>query len=99
MIDRWENGVATSIKSIDLNAATYQDGTRLTYRLNDYITKVATYEGGKMGALEINGSDITGRVLSIAIPKGSMTAVQRAAIDAARTRARGLGVEVKVTEF
>jgi len=38
-IDRWENGVATSIKSIDLNAATYQDGTRLTYRLNDYIGK------------------------------------------------------------
>lgn len=99
VIDQWENGVATSIKSIDLNAATYQDGARLTYRLNDYIRKVASYEGGKMGTIEIGASDITGRALSIAIPKGSMTAVQRAAFDAARARAKAFGVNLTVTAF
>ncbi|HXX52479.1 MAG TPA: hypothetical protein VEI98_14505 [Xanthobacteraceae bacterium] len=35
-IDIFDNGVATSIKTIDLNAATYQDATRLTNRLNNY---------------------------------------------------------------
>lgn len=99
VIDRWENGVATSIKSIDLNAATYQDGARLTYRLNDYIQKLASYDGGIMGYTKIESTDIAGRELSIAIPKGSMTAVQREAIEAARVRARSFGVDLKITEF
>ncbi len=34
-IDNFTNGIATSIKSIDLNAATYQDAARLTARLNN----------------------------------------------------------------
>jgi len=38
-IDSFSNGIATSIKSIDLNAATYQDAARLTYRLNAYIDR------------------------------------------------------------
>ena len=98
-IDRWENGTATSIKSIDLTAATYQDAARLTYRLNDYVDKIALYEGGKMGTIEVESSAITDRVLSLAIPKASMTAAQRVAIEAARSRARALGVELRVTEF
>ena len=98
-IDRWESGTATSIKSIDLNAATYQDAARLTYRLNDYVDKIALYEGGKMGTIEIESSAITDRVLSLATPKGSMTATQRVAIEAARSRAQALGVELRVTEF
>jgi hypothetical protein len=99
VIDRWENGVATSIKSIDLNAATYQDGARLTYRLNDYIGKLANYVGSEMGDIKITSEAILGRELSIAIPKGSMTAVQRDAIEAARIRARSLGINLKITEF
>jgi contact-dependent growth inhibition (CDI) system restriction endonuclease-like protein len=98
-IDRWENGIATSIKSIDLSAATYQDAARLTHRLNDYIGKVASYIGGQMGYIKIESGEIVGRELSIAIPKGTMTAVQREAIEAARTRARSFGVELKITEF
>jgi hypothetical protein len=39
-IDSFSNGIATSIKSIDLNAATYRDAARLTYRLNTYIWTV-----------------------------------------------------------
>jgi hypothetical protein len=46
-------------KSIDLTAATHQDAARLTYRLNVYVDKIALYEGGKMGTLEIApGTDI-----------------------------------------
>ncbi len=46
-IDSFSNGIAISIKSIDLNAATYQDAGRLTYRLNDYIEKLALYEAAR----------------------------------------------------
>jgi hypothetical protein len=45
VIDRWENGIATSIKSIDLNAATYQDGARLTYRAQ-HSNSQREYDGG-----------------------------------------------------
>jgi hypothetical protein len=98
-IDRFVDGVATSIKSIDLNAATYQDAARLTYRLNDYIDRVATYNGGALGDTEVVSSAISGRTLSLAIPKGSMTAVQRATIEAARARAEAFDVDFIVTEF
>jgi hypothetical protein len=98
-IDRFVDGVATSIKSIDLNAATYQDAARLTYRLNDYIDRVATYDGGALGDTEVVSSAISGRALSLAIPKGSVTAVQRAAIEAVRARAKAFDVDFIITEF
>lgn len=91
-IDSFSSGIATSIKSIDLNAATYQDAARLTYRLNAYIDNVATYDGSALGVFDITPSDISGRALSLAIPKGSMTAAQRAVIETARTRAQAFGV-------
>ena len=98
-IDSFSNGIATSIKSIDLNAATYQDAARLTYRLNAYIDSVATYDGSVLGSIQILPANISGRALSLAIPKGSMTAAQRSAIDAARTRAQAFGVNLIIKEF
>jgi hypothetical protein len=98
-IDSFVDGVATSIKSIDLNAATYQDAARLTYRLNQYIDQLALYEGGKLGFTTVNSAAISGRSLSIAIPKGSMTAVQRTAFDSAMTRAQAFDINFVLTEF
>jgi hypothetical protein len=86
-IDNFTDGVATSIKSIDLNAATYQDAARLTYRLNRYVDDLGDYEGGEMSDTIVELSNITNRVLNLVIPKGSMTAIQRAAIEAVRARA------------
>ena len=40
VIDSWLDGVITSIKSIDLNATTYQNVIRLGYRFNAYIADV-----------------------------------------------------------
>jgi hypothetical protein len=42
-IDKIPDGIATSIKSIDLNAATYQDDARLTYRLNKYVDDLVEF--------------------------------------------------------
>jgi hypothetical protein len=99
VIDAWGDGVVTSIKSIDLNAATYQDATRLTYRLNGYVDQIALYDGDEMSGITIRPSDISGRALDIAVPNGSITETQRAAIEAAKLRARAFGVDLNIYEF
>ena len=86
-IDNFTDGIATSIKSIDLNAATYQDAARLTYRLNEYVDKLGDYEGGNLLVTIVELPDISDRVLNLVVPKGAMTEVQSAAIEAARARA------------
>jgi hypothetical protein len=55
--------------------------------------------GSQLGVARVNEAAILGRELSIAIPKGSKTAVQQAAMDAARLRAKAFDVDLKFTEF
>jgi hypothetical protein len=98
-VDIWLDGVVTSIKSIDLNAATYQDAARLSYRLNQYIDQLALYDGGELGFFEIPSSAISGRTLSVAVPKGGINPVQRAAFESAKLRAQAFDVDLVVTEF
>jgi hypothetical protein len=86
-IDNFTGGVATSIKSIDLNAATYQDAARLTYRLNQYVDDLGDYAGGRLLATIVRLPDISDRVLNLVVPKGATTEVQRVAIEAAQARA------------
>ena len=43
-IDKIPDGAATSVKSMDLNATTYQKETSLTYRLEIYVAKVREFE-------------------------------------------------------
>ena len=47
VIDKMPGGIATSIKSVDLNAATYQNAAQLTYRLNKYVDEVVEFKGAK----------------------------------------------------
>jgi hypothetical protein len=98
-IDNFADGIVTSIKSIDLNAAAYQNPASLTYRLNQYIDDVAEYRGGRYANQTVPYSKITDRTLSLAIPKDSMSEEQRIVIEAARTRAKDLGVKLIITEF
>lgn len=93
------NGIVTSIKSIDLGAATYQNAARLAYRMNKCIDDVAGFAGAQWGDDEVEFSAIKGRAVSLAVPKGSMTELQRAAIEAARRRGAALGVDLIVTAF
>jgi hypothetical protein len=101
-IDKIPDGIATSIKSIDLRAATYQNTSRLTSRLRTYVDEVSEFIGGETGTDVVKLSDIKGRALSLAIPKGSMTAAQREAIEAVRAWARMKNrnpVQVFIKEF
>jgi hypothetical protein len=92
-------GVATSIKSLDLNAGTYQDFGRLTSRLNKYLDDLENYRGTNWGGDTVDNSDITARKLLIVVPgnsRGSNSA--RAAIEDLRARARKLGIDLAIFE-
>jgi hypothetical protein len=102
VIDKIPNGVATSVKSIDLNAATYQNEASLAYRLNKFVADVREFNGDTWGGLPISDTDIKGRAVHLIVPKGSMTEAQRVVVDNIRTRAMRYNyrpVDIIITEF
>lgn len=79
VVDRLEDGVLISTKSIDLGSATYKDSEKLEKRLQSYIDKLADFEkkypkvntdaGFKWGSAEpLHSSDYTSKVLELVIP-------------------------------
>jgi hypothetical protein len=102
VIDKIPNGVATSVKSIDLNAATYQQETNLTNRLNKIVAEVREFEGATWGGLRITDTDIDFRAVQVIVPSGSLSDDLRSVI--AKIRARAMAdkkrpVDIMVTEF
>jgi hypothetical protein len=57
-------GVITSIKSIDLKAATYQNEGSLAYRLNGYFDKVSEFDGAKLADDIVSSDKITSECFS-----------------------------------
>ncbi len=98
-IDVFEDGIATSIKSIDLKAATYQSTSGLARRLNRDVNSLANFEGAEGPEVEIKPEQITDRVLKVAIPKDTITRAQRKAADMARARAEAMGVNLMIIPF
>jgi hypothetical protein len=102
VIDKIPNGVATSVKSIDLNAATYQNEASLAYRLNKFVADVQEFDGDRWGGLVIRDVDIKGRSVQVIVPKGSITEANRAVFESAQVRARSDNekpVDIIVTEY
>jgi hypothetical protein len=101
VIDMFSVGVVTSLKSIDLRAIAYQNDRILAYRLNSYFDKVSEFDGAEFAEDVVSLDKITGRVLQLVVPKGSITGEQRIVIEAARTRAAKLRrpVDLVITEF
>jgi hypothetical protein len=95
------SGVATSYKSVDLNAATYQNDNSLKYRLNAYADIVSEFNGATFAGNIVSPDKIALRVLHLIIPNGSMTDAQRIVIETARLRASKLKnpVDLIVTPF
>jgi hypothetical protein len=92
IIDRFWQGLATSWKSVDLRASTYQNPARLMSRLNSYLDKLDGFEGVKWGGENILPEQIKEKSLSVVVPRGSMTSAQRGVFDAANSRAKQMGL-------
>ena len=97
-IDRFANGVATSIKSVDLGASSYQNASTLTRLINSYVDKLAAFRGRTWAGVTVDGAQITSRQLQVVVPNAG-TAAQQAALAAAAQRAQGMGVQLIVTHF
>jgi hypothetical protein len=101
VIDKIPNGVATSVKSIDLNAATYQNEASLAYRLNKYVDDVRDFDGARWATKNIRDTDIDGRTVQVIVPRGSITDAHRNVIDEVRANAlkhNDRPVDIIVTE-
>jgi hypothetical protein len=102
VIDKIPNGVATSVKSIDLNAATYQQEANLTNRLNKIVAEVREFEGVTWGGLRIRDTDIDFRAVQVIVPSGTLSDDLRSVIAKVRVRAmadKKRPVDIIVTEY
>jgi len=99
VIDAFEHGVATSIKSIDLAASSYQSGGRLLRTLNGYVDALKEFKGGFSWGTERVGA-VTSRQLVLAVPEGiTLSASQAKALAAAISRAQEMGVDIIIQEI
>jgi hypothetical protein len=95
-IDRFADGVATSIKSIDLTASSYQNASSLTSLVNGYINKVAEFSGANWGGVSVQAAQIQTRVLNIAIPQGAGNVGQMGVLQSAVQNGASRGVTVLI---
>ncbi|MFO0907108.1 MAG: hypothetical protein U0794_01865 [Isosphaeraceae bacterium] len=98
-IDRFENGIATSIKSVDLAAKSYLKPGNLMRLVRGYINKVADFQGRNWAGVNIKPGDIAGRGLDLAIPPGTATPEQLQVLQALIQFGRDRGVNVRIVEI
>lgn len=94
-IDKFVNGVATSIKSINLAANSYQNINTLNTVVRGYVNKLASFQGATWGGWDVRGADITSRVLELAIPPGASDQ-QLQALEQLKTWALSKDVEISI---
>jgi hypothetical protein len=97
-IDKFENGVATSIKSIDLSAATYQNTSALASKVRGYIDTVAGFKGASWDGTVIRARDVTARALDVAIQPGVGSSAQLEALNQLKQYATSKGVQLIISE-
>jgi hypothetical protein len=95
-IDSFANGTATSIKSIDLTASSYQSAGRLTSRLNGYVDGVAGFDGAVFDGVRIAPGATTARELVVAVQPGVASSAQQAALAEVVQYGASNGVTVRV---
>ena len=98
-IDRYMNGVATSIKSIDLNAPSYQEPWKLEGRINYLVNRLAGFKEADWSDIRIKPEDIRGRNLDLVVPRGSLTRETEETIFRCRMRAQRLGIGIIVVQY
>ena len=94
--DRFADGVATSIKSVDLSASSYQSAGALTSRLSGYVDSVAAFDNYSLSGFSLSSSEISNRALEIAIQQGVGSSAQMAALNNVIAYGSSQGVVVRV---
>jgi hypothetical protein len=109
VIDKYDGTTATSIKSMDLNADSYQDAAKVESTAKRYVDQVRNFKGAyrKSGNIGVPGKGIR-RALIIGVPacpgvKDRIRALQQKALEAAirygKDKAQGYVVDVVIRYF
>jgi hypothetical protein len=99
VIDRFNNGVATSIKSVDLKAPTYQNLQLLTNKLDGFVDDVKAWQGcpRPYAGVDIQPNLVLSKQVQVAVPQGAMTPAQQSVFSAAVQRAQNFGIKLIIT--
>jgi filamentous hemagglutinin len=98
VIDKFKDGIATSIKSLDLQAASYQKPGVLFKKVQGYIDDVAEFEQGAWGDFAVRAHEVRGRALDLGIPPGA-TPEQRLILAELRAYGETRGVRINIEEL
>lgn len=103
VVDGWSynNGLVTSIKSMDLRAKTYQNMEDFESTLRNYVRQVETYDGtdDAIQGIQIVSERIKAKKLHLGIPEGSITADQKKVIEklAKELESKGSDTSIRIT--
>ena len=101
-IDRFDGGLATSIKSIDLADKSYRKISHLRSTLKGYLEDLDRFNGRKFDGVAVKGSDIIAKELLVVIPgilRYRPTKAQLSVITEIEKLASQKNIRVVVAEF
>lgn len=98
VISKYENGTATSIKSLNLDKIYYHNTNNLEKKLKGYITKLQEFNGGKNGSVEIDSNQILRKELILVVPETDILPVQLQTLNKCVDIAREKGIYLKIVK-
>jgi len=81
---------------MDLSSRSYQTGGAVLSRLNGYINSLANFTGASFNGVRV--TEVSQRVLQVAVPAVQMNPSQQQAFETATVRAAQVGVQIVVTQ-
>ena len=100
VIDNFENGNATSFKSIDLTAPYYKSKSKITKSIKNDIDQLSAFKGGEktIDGKKYKVDNISGKTLKVIIPSNSPKD-RKEAVTALKEYAKSKGVKLEVKEY
>lgn len=95
--DHFENGTATSVKSINLKAKTYQSGKGMYYKLNKDLKSINNFTTYELNKVRISNNRINSRVLKIVINNETLNPSQIENLKKVTETANKMGIKVEAT--
>ncbi|BEU87070.1 hypothetical protein TAMA11512_05340 [Selenomonas sp. TAMA-11512] len=97
VVDRLENGVLTSIKSMDLRAPTYQTSKGIYNKIKSDVDKIDAFDHRRWGESKVEIKDYHRKEVEVAIPNMKLSKEQRKGLEAAKAYAEEHGISMKIT--
>lgn len=95
-ISNFENGVATSIHSLNIDETYYHTSKNLKQKLLTLINKLEAFNGAQSGKVSVDNHEIFIRELRIILPETEVLAHQQQTLEECRLIANSKGIELKI---